>query len=122
MIYLTQQGVKNLAEDLTKKGQVVIVTRVQPHVLSVILGMKPPVYVHPDGTELNYLLKGIHQYYSFMNPNLPNVLLITTEIESMKTSIATIELPPVEGAHAVLAKEPFIEGIEFVSSTRIPID
>lgn len=53
------QGFNHLTEDLRKQNIAVILTKTQPRVLSVLLGVKPKLYVHSDGTDLRILLKGM---------------------------------------------------------------
>ena len=43
---------------MSGRGQVVILTHAKSQVLSILLGMKPKVHVHVDGTDLRILLQG----------------------------------------------------------------
>lgn len=57
-ISIFSQGVNNLTEDLHKKDHAVVLTKAHPRVLNIVLGVKPNVYVHREGMDLDKLLQG----------------------------------------------------------------
>lgn len=48
-----------MTEEMTNRGQVVIVTHAKPQVLSVLLAIGPKLHVHVEGSDLRLLLQGI---------------------------------------------------------------
>lgn len=56
--FFFQQGFKNLTEDLMKSGHEVIITRAEPKIVSILIGINPKIHVHAGGTDLSRFIHG----------------------------------------------------------------